>query len=381
VDARGADPVPENDSHGQLIFLIAEYHRYTGDRALLERLWPNVERAVAYIDSLRHSRMTPVYTLPDSAAFYGLVPQSISHEGYSAKPMHSYWDDFFVLKGLVDATYIAEQLGRVEARARFAAIRDEFRRDLVASFEKAMALHGIDYLPGAVELGDFDATSTTVGVSPAGEVAHLPRGALARTFEKYWENSVARMDGEAWDAYTPYELRTVGTFVRLGARRRAHALLAWFLEHQRPAAWNHWAEVVYRDAAAPRFIGDMPHTWVGSDFIRSVTDMFAYDRADDAALVLGAGILPEWLSAPDARIAVRGLRTPYGTLDYTVSRRGHDIAVELGGDAVVPPGGFVLVSPTDHPIASAVVDGRVQDVGAHEVRLDGRPRLVILRYR
>src|SRR5690606_16893375 len=37
VDARGADPVPENDSHGQLIFLIAEYYRYTGDREALER--------------------------------------------------------------------------------------------------------------------------------------------------------------------------------------------------------------------------------------------------------------------------------------------------------------------------------------------------------
>jgi hypothetical protein len=188
------------------------------------------------------------------------------------------------------------------------------------------------------------------------------------------------MEGDDWEAYTPYELRTVGTFVRMGARRRAHALLAWFLEHQRPAAWNHWAEVVYRDAAAPRFIGDMPHTWVGSDFIRSVVDMFAYERAEDSALVLGAGILPEWLTAPDARIAIRGLRTPYGTLDYTVSRRGQDIAFELGGDVRVPPGGFVIVSPLDRAIASVVVDGSAQEVGAGEVRLSGKPALLVLRF-
>ena len=36
VDERGADPVPENDSPGELIFLAAEVYRYTGDRALLE---------------------------------------------------------------------------------------------------------------------------------------------------------------------------------------------------------------------------------------------------------------------------------------------------------------------------------------------------------
>ncbi|HSL71574.1 MAG TPA: discoidin domain-containing protein, partial [Longimicrobiales bacterium] len=43
VDHRGADPVPEHDSHGQLIYLIAEYYRHTNDAALVERLWPQVE--------------------------------------------------------------------------------------------------------------------------------------------------------------------------------------------------------------------------------------------------------------------------------------------------------------------------------------------------
>ncbi len=37
VDARGADPVPENDSHGEFIFLVAEYWRYTHDRATVEK--------------------------------------------------------------------------------------------------------------------------------------------------------------------------------------------------------------------------------------------------------------------------------------------------------------------------------------------------------
>ena len=34
VDSRGADPVPENDSHGEFIYLVAEYYRHTRDRAL-----------------------------------------------------------------------------------------------------------------------------------------------------------------------------------------------------------------------------------------------------------------------------------------------------------------------------------------------------------
>ncbi len=38
VDARGSDPVPENDSHGELIFSIAELYRYTHDRDTLDDL-------------------------------------------------------------------------------------------------------------------------------------------------------------------------------------------------------------------------------------------------------------------------------------------------------------------------------------------------------
>lgn len=228
VDARGADPVPENDSHGQLVYLIAEYYRYTGDRAFLARMWPHVARAVSYIDSLRQSRMTPEYREGDKKAFYGLVPQSISHEGYSAKAMHSYWDDLFTLRGLRDAVEIAAALGREPERTRYAELRDEFRRDLVASYRLAMQQHGIDYLPGAVELGDFDATSTTVGVSPGGELETLPHPALERTFEKYYTNFVARRDSVSWVDYTPYELRVVGTMVRLGWRDRALEALDFF---------------------------------------------------------------------------------------------------------------------------------------------------------
>ena len=38
-----------------------------------------------------------------------------------------------------------------------------------------MAAHGIDYLPGAAELGDFDPTSTTIAFAPGGELSAAAR--------------------------------------------------------------------------------------------------------------------------------------------------------------------------------------------------------------
>ena len=111
VDHRGSDPVPENDSHGELIHAIAQLHRYGGDRAELERNWPHVVAAIAYMDTLRRSEQSDANRTDDRRANFGLMPASISHEGYSAKPMHSYWDDFWALTGYKDAVELARVLG------------------------------------------------------------------------------------------------------------------------------------------------------------------------------------------------------------------------------------------------------------------------------
>src|SRR5690606_33847095 len=94
VDARGADPTPENDSHGEFIFLAGEVWRATRDEALLRALWPRVEATVRYMDELRASEVEG-NRAPDRRHLRGLMPPSISHEGYSAKPAYSYWDDFW----------------------------------------------------------------------------------------------------------------------------------------------------------------------------------------------------------------------------------------------------------------------------------------------
>jgi hypothetical protein len=357
VDKRGADPVPENDSHGELIFAVAELYRYTHDRAQLERLWPHVERAVNYMETLRQSERTAQNREGDRAAFWGMMPASISHEGYSAKPMHSYWDNFWTLRGFKDAAFVATVLGHTEAAQRIAAQRDEFQRELHQSLALTARQHGVDYLSGAAELGDFDPTSSTVALSPAGEQSRLDPKLLQGTFERYWSEFVARRDGQRdWDDYTPYELRTVGSFVRLGQGERAHELLKFFFADQRPQGWNQWAEVVGRDARQPRFIGDMPHAWISSDYVRSALDLFAYEREDDQALVLAAGIPVAWMQGRG--VAVSGLRTSFGVLDYRLRLSDGRLHLDLQSGLTLPPGGLVLQWPGATPPPPARVNGK-----------------------
>jgi hypothetical protein len=344
---------------------------------LLTEVWPRVDAAAHYLDSLRLSERIAENLRPPTRAFYGLLPASISHEGYSEKPMHSYWDDFWALKGYAGAIAIAAALEQPVAVRRLEVSRDEFRRDLTASLRQATAMHGISYLPGCAELGDFDPTSSTIALAPAGDAGVLPEGLLVPTYERYWREFIDRRDGKSWNVYTPYEIRTVGTFLRLGWRERAHAALEFFLAGRRPAAWNQWAEVVGRDARSPRFIGDMPHGWVGSDFIRSVLDLFAYEREADRALVIGSGILPGWLDAPG--VAIRDLRTPYGPLSYSLERQGARVTLEVAAGRV-PPGGVVFVWPgKGAPPRDTRVNGQPVSWRGAELRLDTLPATVVAR--
>jgi len=357
VDARGSDPVPENDSHGELIFAIAELWRYTHDRTVLERYWPTVQRAIAYMDRLRESERGATNQAAERRALYGLMPASISHEGYSAKPMHSYWDDFWALQGYDDAVLLAKARGDDAEALRIAQSRDAFRGDLKASIDLSVRKHRIDYLPGAAELGDFDATSTTIALSPGDGQTWLPPALLEATFERYWQGFVDRRDGKrAWEDYTPYELRTIASFVRLGWRDRIGQLLTFFFADRRPAAWNQWAEVVGRDARKPRFVGDMPHAWIASDYLRSAYDLFAYERPRDRALVLAAGIPTEWLKGEG--IGIQRLRTPYGQLSYNLRERDGTLELRVEKGLELPPGGLVLPWPyARKPTGKVVING------------------------
>ncbi|NJC42634.1 hypothetical protein GGQ87_002929 [Brevundimonas alba] len=378
ADSRGADPVPENDSHGEFIFLAAETYRYTGDAALLREVWPQVQGAIRYMDELRASTRTAEFEAEDKRHLFGLLPPTISHEGYSDKIAYSYWDDFWGLLGYRDAVFVAETLGDEAAAARFRAAEAEFKTDIMASIEATARVHGIDWIAGAADRGDFDATSTSIGLSPAGLVDELPQDLLKGTFDKWWENFTARQENrQAWRDYTPYELRNVGALVRLGRRDQALRALDFYFADIRPRAWNGWAEVVGRDKREPRFIGDMPHAWISSDYIRSAMDLLVYERDRDHGLVLAAGVPLDWLEGEG--VGVTNVRTAYGPLTYNLRQDGNEYLLTLGDEAS-PPGGFVLQWPQgETPPARVRIDGRAASWNGSELVVPPGARRVELR--
>ena len=344
VDKRGPDPVPENDSHGQFIYAVKEYYNFTKDLNFLKDKNAKVLSAVNYIEKLVAERSTDAYKNGDDTmkSFYGLVPESISHEGYSAKPMHSYWDDFFTIKGLKDAVEIQKLLGNTAEEKRIAQLRDTFTKNLYNSINLAMKNKNINYIPGCAELGDFDATSTTVSLSPCNEGMNLPKPQIYNTFDKYWDFFNNRKNNTIdWTGYTPYENRIIGSYIMLNQPERAHDLITYFLHDQRPQAWNHWAEVVWKDYRNPGYIGDMPHTWVGSDFVNSVRSMFVYENEMDESLVLAAALYQDWIDTPEG-MSIQNLPTYYGEVSYSIKKEVNKYTFNIVGDLKLPKNGIKI---------------------------------------
>ncbi|RKY22888.1 MAG: hypothetical protein DRP62_07050, partial [Planctomycetota bacterium] len=375
VDPAWESVYEEYDSQGQYIYTVLQYYLFTKDEVFLEEKWPTVLSVLEFMEDLRAQRLTPEY---EGGEFYGLFPESVSHEGYLPPPgVHSYWDDFWGIKGWVDARTIAEILGENDLLAWIDAETADFRQCVYDSITLVQSLKGIDFIPGCAERGDFDAPSTAIAVWPTEESQYLPQDSLLNTFETFWNDQFApTLDDDPW-SYPAYALRISHVFTRLNQRDRAVKMLEQYLKLRRPLAWNQWAEGTLADDRKPWFIGDLPHSWVASIYVNSFRSLFVYE--EDDKLILGHGVDGEWL---DEGISVTNMPTYYGDISYDMTKVGDNtVAIEVSG-AANPDNGFVFKSPfLDREIQFVEINGEnVGGFSGNEIPFDTLPVSISIVY-
>jgi len=324
---RGFGSDIEYDSQGEFIWLVAEIARLDGGPESVSEYREHVTSAMRFMQTLRERTLASGY-MSDRAMperFRGIIAPSISHEGYST-PTHSYWDDFWALKGWHDGAWLAERWGDHDtaawAREQYAALRDA----VAASIRATMAWKRADYIPTDADSGNPDPTSVSIALDPTGQQALLPREALERTFARYLDMVRSREAPDALYSYTPYELRNILTYVHLDQAQHAAELLTSFLRHRRPFEWQVFAEVVQSRLRHPIYLGDMPHTWIGAEYARTLFGMLM--REEDDRLMLLPGTPQSWVEG--AGLSVTELPTADGKLTMTAKEEGGVLRVTLG---------------------------------------------------
>ncbi len=358
VDGRGADPLPENDSHGEFAWLAGELVRYGWNLDEAKQYWPKVKAALAYQESMRQSTRIPENQTPENAAYYGLMPPSIGHEGYFDKAAYSYWDDFWALKGYRGGIIMAHAVGDEATAQLLTQQADQFAAELKASLVATAKNHNLDILAGSADRGDYDPTSSTMGLTAGAHANDVPGDLARNTWDAYWKQITDRQTTPK--SYVPYELRNVAVFLRLKEPERARTALQYLFNDQAMPAWHEWAEVVAVPRRNVTFIGDLPHGWVESDYMRSALDLFAYERPETQAMVLLSGFDPKWTRLGETRLD--RLHTPYGELSLSVHHIKGALVLDYQS-TVAPPGGFVI-DLNALGGASATVDGQPATVSA-----------------
>jgi hypothetical protein len=318
----------EYDSQGQYVHFVMKYFRLTGDREWLTRHYDAMRRALRFAEHLRETTLSPAYRAgdPQRERYVGLLPPSISHEGFS-QPAHSLWDNFWVLRGWLDGRDAARALDH-PAEAQWCQEQyDALLHSVLASIRLTAAQEKVSWIVSAADGPGPDPTSISIGIEPCGLGAELPADLLCSTFDTYYRDTVRpRLAAGAVFAYTPYEWRNLTSFAALDQVERAEELLGFLLDGMRPRPWRQFAEVVNSRPRLAVYFGDMPHTWVGSDFVQAVTGMVALDETDHLSLL--AGVPERWLRGRGVR--VRDYPTRYGKLTFEAQTDGDGLHLRLG---------------------------------------------------
>ena len=194
----------EFDAQGEFVGIAADVYRITKDRAFLSAIFDAVIQATRCIEEL--CARTNALHGPQSR-FYGLLPPSISHEGYS-KPSYSYWDDFFALSAWRNCEYLAREAGDMEIAAHAKAKGQEFAANLARSLRMTSELLGRGLIAASADREDVDPSSTSIAFEPCRVEDVLPAEFVQATYDLSAAQIKLASAPDFTGNYTPYACAT-----------------------------------------------------------------------------------------------------------------------------------------------------------------------------
>ena len=297
----------EWDANGAALWALAEHWRLSRDDELVVRLAPTIARAAAWIEHKRHTKPRSRRSDP---ALRGLMPAGVSAEHLGPFD-YFYWDDFWSLRGVLDAASLLRVAGDEPAAARADEWAAAMRADLWSSLERTSRHLGTLVIPaGPHRRVDPGIIGSLVACHPLGLIAPLDP-AMAATVEAVRERFM--MGSAFFHGISHTGLGTYLTlqlaFVELAAGdRRALDRLEWLVGAATPTFT--WPEAIH-----PRLgdgcMGDGHHGWATADFVSFVRELLV--RETDEGLALCTMLPEEWRGRP---ITVRRAPTHKGALSF-----------------------------------------------------------------
>ena len=274
----------EWDSNGQVLWCFERFSRLTGQR--IDLRWLN--SALKGARWIAKKRLSERKGEPHS----GLLPAGFSAEHLGPNDYY-YWDDFWGIEGLRAASRLAGTRGLEEKQSELEREANDFEKCVfrsIGSIAKRRSRGGIPASP--YRRMDSGAVGSLVAdyplrLTPPGDARILE---TVEFLLEHCMHSGAFFQDMIHSGINAYlTLSIAQTLLRCGDLRY-RALMEAVADMASPT--GQWPEAIH-PATRGGCMGDGQHGWAAAEWVSMIRNLFV--REETGALLLGSGILPEWL--------------------------------------------------------------------------------------
>ena len=330
------------DGWGQTIWIYGQHYLITQDRAFAEKVYPSVQKAVAWLERARDG--DPLHLIPVTAPG--------DNENITG---HVTGHNFWALIGLKNAITLADALGHKQDARDWRALYADLHDTLMRVLDRVTVSTG-GYIPPGLEGEHGEDWGNLLAIYP--ELILDPRDAkvaatLKATRAKYQEGLMTYGDGRWLHHYLTME-NTETEVIRGDQQMAIEELYALLLHTSSTHAGFEFAIWPWstRDFATNL----APHGTFAAKFRLLLRDMMVREQGHDLHLL--SCVSPEWMKA-GATIHVHRADTIFGQVnfDLQVPEAGH-ATIKLANQIDHPPDKLILHLPWFLRVTSASVDGK-----------------------
>jgi len=299
------------DANGYMLWAIAEHYRLKRDRNWLAGIFPYVKKSVAWLlSTLQHTEHP----------FAGVLPAAPADgENLWDGDCHIVGYDLWNLRGLMEASFAARELGYSPLADQWEAASEQYRRAIRNNILK----RGYDFLPPSYEgrgthWGNLEVLFPTPVMDPDD---YLVENTLRRVESTYREGVML------WSPNTARVIHPYATsFAQMSRLYQGHyqkAVEGFYSQLLHTTAAHGFAEGIYYDRREA-WRGTIPHQWGSALFLIYLRRLLIEEGRN--TLLLCPAVPDHWLSNGNL-IRCEKLPTHFGRLSLQVGTKGATLNV------------------------------------------------------
>jgi len=343
-DGRFESQKGQFDANGQAPWVLWQYYKITGDRQWIERVYPQMRRAVDWTMKARREA-------PADSPYAGVLPNAVADGEYLWDgKQHILGYDFWNLRAMLLTADAARVLGKTEEADELLREAELYRQAIDAAWKRT----GLPHFPPSWEKrgthwGNTETLwPTEIFADDDPRVIALIKEVRENHGGGYVEGTIRWLG--AWpDCIHPYmgAYTTMASLVR-GEHEQVIEDFYWYLLHS-TAAHAFPEGIFYKRRFA--WANTIPHVTGAANYALMFRHMLIHERGDELHLLRA---VPDWWLDDGKKIRVKRAPTHFGEMSLSVRGTATGVQVSLDPPKRQPPKRIVLHLPKSRPLAGSL---------------------------